>query len=326
MMPLTAAQLAQLEANQAAVDAATTKQAIFINSLVADPVVTPSGLLFGMYVQDEPGSMAAINSRLPALGNPKVAFVHNFASYTDAKDLSNLSWITGGAKNDGVPNLLISTGMIVPFGQSAAVKSTFASIGQNLTNAGYSAPKVRIGIEMNGGFAWSAKPNPTAWKADFMVASTALKSTCPGALVDLNVAIGNGWDWTAADPGPAYVDTYGVDIYPQSWSVATNNLPTNSQAVWNGLLNAPYDGLNAMVAHAAKQGRPLTSAEASCIFRTDTHGTGDDALFVQNLNTFATTYLEWICLFCTDQNSDGQSDLTDGKFPNALAAFKALTW
>ena len=56
--------------------------------------------------------------------------------------------------------------------------------------------------------------------------------------------------------------------------------------------------------------------------RNDGHGLGDDPYFVNQFASWISSHnVAWTNIFTVD--ADQQDDITDGSFPNALAAFRA---
>ena len=127
------------------------------------------------------------------------------------------------------------------------------------------------------------------------------------------------WDLTEAYPGNAYVDYVGSDIYDEYWG--TPQTPQNS---WSNILSQSW-GLNWLTSFAASEGKPIAIPEWSVCFRSDGHGLGDDPYFINEFaNWIATNNVAFTDIFSYNDTAGGQdNDITNGDFPNALAAFKA---
>ena len=119
-----------------------------------------------------------------------------------------------------------------------------------------------------------------------------------------------------AYPGNAYVDYIGTDLYDESWVQ-----PLNPQNAWAAQLSASW-GLNWLAGFAAAQGKPIVFPEWGVAIRSDGHGLGDDPYFVdQFAGWIASHHVAWTNIFSFD--GDQIDNITDGSFPNALAAFEA---
>jgi hypothetical protein len=145
---------------------------------------------------------------------------------------------------------------------------------------------------------------------------------------DWNVVEGPyGTDPGAAYPGDAYVDEVGVDLYDQSWELGSSPMnrstSTSSQRAWNAFLADSGTGLDRMVRFANAHHKPLSLPEWGVIKRPDGHGLGDDPMFVDNVATWiANHHVAFSSYFSFDSSRDGQSDITSGTFPLALARFE----
>ena len=73
---------------------------------------------------------------------------------------------------------------------------------------------------------------------------------------------------------------------------------------------------------AAEHGKPIAFPEWSDDFRSDGHGLGDDPYFINQFsNWIASNNVAFTDIFAFDGPGQ-QNNITDGSFPNALAAFK----
>ncbi len=143
---------------------------------------------------------------------------------------------------------------------------------------------------------------------------------CPGQqfrfLWNPNGGGPTSWNLELAYPGSAYVDYIGTDVYDEYWGS-----PFTPQASWNNAVNQTW-GLNWLATFAAAQGRPIAIPEWSVDFRSDGHGLGDDPYFInQFANWIAANNVAFTSIFSYNDTAGGQdNDITDGSFPNALAA------
>ncbi len=69
-------------------------------------------------------------------------------------------------------------------------------------------------------------------------------------------------------------------------------------------------------------GKPIVFPEWGVGIRNDGHVLGDDPYFINQFASWITTHnVAWTNMFSYD--SSQRDDITDGSFPNALAAFRA---
>ena len=86
----------------------------------------------------------------------------------------------------------------------------------------------------------------------------------------------------AAYPGSAYVDFIGTDVYDQAWGPNNSTVP-DPAVRWNGYVTQ-QNGLDWVASFAAQQGKPISIPEWGLSIRTDGHGGGDNAYFVQHMH------------------------------------------
>jgi len=208
-------------------------------------------------------------------------------------------------------------------GATGAYNSYFVSLAQALVAAGESSAYLRLGWEFDGGwYAWSAT-TPAAeasYAAYFAQIVTAMRAV-PGANFSFvwnpDVAAFNDapYNVALAYPGNAYVNVIGLDTYDQSW--ASPQTPANA---WN---QTTLPTLNLAHSFATGKGEPLAFPEWGLAIRGDGHGLGDDPSYVANMLAFMHTPANDVT-YESYFNFDvpGQVDaITDGNFPNSLAAF-----
>jgi Glycosyl hydrolase family 26 len=235
---------------------------------------------------------------------------------------------TGDALSLGVPIIPTSGGAPVgtlAAGATGAYNSYFVTLAQNLVNNGEPSAYIRLGWEFDGGwFTWNATTpaNEASFAGYFQQIVTSMRSVAGANFKFIwnptEAAFATpGYNVALAYPGSAYVNYIGIDAYDQSW--ARPQTPANA---WN---ESVLPGLIGAQQFAAAQGKPLAIPEWGVATRGDGHGLGDDPLFVTN-------FLAWMrnpandVAFESYFNFDvpGQVDaITDGSFPNSLAAFKA---
>jgi hypothetical protein len=222
----------------------------------------------------------------------------------------------------GVP-ILPGVGTLAQ-GATGAYNQYFATLAQNLVSEGQGNAILRLGWEFNGDwYPWSVANNTDA--ANFAAFWRQIVDTMravPGAqfqyLWNPDQGGPTSWDLTQAYPGSAYVDYIGSDTYDEYWG--TPQTPQNS---WSNILTESW-GLNWLASFAASEGKPIAIPEWSVCFRSDGHGLGDDPYFInQFANWIATNNVAFTDIFSFNDTAGGQdNDITNGDFPNALAAFK----
>lgn len=112
------------------------------------------------------------------------------------------------------------------------------------------------------------------------------------------------------------MDFIGTDLYDESW--VQPRTPANA---WAGQLSETW-GLNWLASFAAAHGKPIVFPEWGVAIRSDGHGLGDDPYFVNQFASWISSHnVAWTNIFTVDAVQ--QDDITDGSFPNALAAFRA---
>jgi len=189
-------------------------------------------------------------------------------------------------------------------GAAGSYNSYFTTLAQNLVSAGFGNSYLRLGWEFNGNwFAW--KVTDSADAANFVAywqnIVTAMR-TVPGAnfkfVWNPNATGSYGSAYTPAQtyPGNAYVDFVGTDVYDnEPWS-------TQLTQTW---------GLNWLAAFSAAQGEPI------CFPEWGVGTNGDDPAFIGDMASwFRSNRVAWESYFAADGH-----DITNGSFPNSLAAF-----
>ena len=235
----------------------------------------------------------------------------------------------------GAPENTLATGA------AGAQNANFTAIAQNLVAQGFGNAVLRLGWEFDGNwYPWKVQSAADATNfAAYWVQIVNTMRAVPGANFKFMWSLaGPAATFTAvtgAYPGASYVDYVGADPYDWSWngSIFSGGNPNNactvaqSNAVFNDLLTAPL-GLNWLATFAKSVGKPIVIPEWAVTIRTDGHGLGDDPTFINNMCAwFKANNVAWVLYFIdtpTDNTNQGIDFLvTDGKFPNSLAALKA---
>jgi len=228
----------------------------------------------------------------------------------------------------GHPYTMVFGIPLVPEGDSSATMagcaagsytSKWTTFGQTLNNAGLGSSIIRLGWEMNGDWYKWGGGDPATYVSCFQKVVTAIRAVSPNLKFDWTVNRGNsagmpGDEVYAAYPGDAYVDIVGIDSY-DSW------------VDWDGQLNG-YQGLKEWLAFAIAHGKKLSVPEWG-LFRTDTHGNGDNPTYIQNMYDFFKTNaanLAYEAYFNDFNEGDGLSDSLWNpiQVPLSSAKYKAL--
>lgn len=226
-------------------------------------------------------------------------------------------------------------------GAAGDENATFVAIAKNLVKLGFGNAVLRLGWEFDGTqYPWRVRSNveaanfATYWRRIVTVMRSVPGATfqylwSPAGLQSLS------WNIAAAYPGGSYVDYVSEDVYDWSWDarIFSNGNPHNtttvaqSNAVFNDFLTGP-EGLNWLTSFAKANDKPVVIPEFADTIRTDGHGLGDDPTFINNMQSWAVdNHVAWMIYF-VDDTADNVNQgvdflLTDGRFPKALAAFKA---
>ena len=239
----------------------------------------------------------------------------------------------------GVPIIPTSGGTAVgtlAAGAAGNYNSYFVTLAQTLVSAGFGDAILRPGWEFNvPGYTWSvSNPTDAANYAAFYqnivnsmrtVAGQAFKFVWDGPMGS------SGGSWTAlqAWPGTSYVDYIGNDTYDQTWNsscgLAFNNTSTTTQAqcVW---ANSTLPNLNTVESFAQSVGKPVVFPEWGLSIRPDGHGLGDDPVYIDDMGAWmanAANDVAWASYFDYDQGGGYASEITDGKFPSSLVAYRS---
>ena len=225
----------------------------------------------------------------------------------------------------GVPILPGGSGGTLAQGAAGAYNQYFTILAQTLVNDGAANAILRLGWEFNGTwYPWSVANNTDAQNfAEFWRQIVTTMRAVPGQqfkfLWNPDGGGSSSWNLELAYPGSAYVDYVGTDVYDEYWG--TSFTP---QASWNNAVTQTW-GLNWLTTFAAAQGKTIAIPEWSDDFRTDGHGLGDDPYFINQFsNWIAANNVAFTCIFSFNDTAGGQdNDITDGSFPNALAAFRS---
>ena len=225
----------------------------------------------------------------------------------------------------GVPLIPGSSGGTLAQGAAGSYNQYFTQVASQLVSAGQGDAVLRLGWEFNGNWMpWSLSNSTDAANfAAFWRQVVGAMRAVPGAQFSFlwNPNSGSGPSNYTADqayPGDSYVDYVGLDMYDECW--CSPQTPQNS---WSTDLSEQW-GLDWLAGFSAQHAKPMAFPEWSVAIRSDGHGLGDDPYFIdQFANWIATNDVAFTDIFSYDDSAGGQDgDITDGNFPNALAAFR----
>jgi len=219
-----------------------------------------------------------------------------------------------------VPILPRETRSTLARGARGAYDAYFVTLARNLVNDGEGRAYLRLGWEFNGGgYKWRVRNSTAAghFAAYFRHIVTAMRSV-PGQSFQFiwnpNGAGPTNYTPEQAYPGNSYVDYIGSDVYGNCWCH-----PFTPDNGWSHQLSQPW-GLNWLTSFATQMGKPIVFPEWGVDFRSDGHGLGDNPYFVDQFAAWITSHnVAWTNIFTFHSNND----ITDGRFPKALAAFEA---
>jgi Glycosyl hydrolase family 26 len=223
--------------------------------------------------------------------------------------------------------IIPSSGGTLQEGASGAYNSHFQKLAQTLVAHGRGNAILRLGWEFNGSwYHWYAGNDPAAFAAYWRQIVTTMRAVAPGLRFDWCPTLGvNGMSKTgveAAYPGDAYVDYVGTDVYDQAWG--PNNTTVPDPAVrWDGYVTQ-QNGLNWVASFSSQHGKPITIPEWGLSIRSDGHGGGDNAFFVQHMHDWITTNNVAYQMYFEFDAPDGQHRLMLSQFPIGSAAYKQL--
>ena len=219
----------------------------------------------------------------------------------------------------GLP--LVAKGGSLSSAAAGEYDAEFQKIGAMLVAKGRADAIVRLGWEFNGNwYPWSANKDPVSFVGAFRHVVGVLRAV-PGQhfRVVWNPALGVGsvspqslW------PGDDVVDLIGIDFYNQSW----RRQDSDPAVRWEGYVTGNY-GLDWLARFAAAHHKTIVVPEWGTGMRPDGHGWGDDPLFIHNMAAWMRVHHVAYQGYWDFTASDYDSTMSAGKFPQALAAYKA---
>jgi hypothetical protein len=160
--------------------------------------------------------------------------------------------------------------------------ASFRALARSLAAHGLGATTLRLGWEANSpeNYAWSAVPDPDAYRAAFRRVVGVVRAEAPAARFDwgLTVAVDGAFDARRCYPGDDVVDVVGLDVYDMSPQ------PLAADERWDWYQCAP-GGLDEIAEFAVAHGKPLGVDEWAVASRT-WNGGGDDPAFVERFRAW----------------------------------------
>ena len=215
-------------------------------------------------------------------------------------------------------------------GAAGTYDSHWVAFAQNIVAAGLGSAIIRLGWEFNGGwYAWRAGANPTAWVAYWKRIVDIIRTYAPNILIDWNASgstnsffIRNGSGTNVGTlesvyPGNSYVDIIGVDMYDQHASRTKVN-------AWNQVTSPALENWRVM---AINKGKPLSIPEWGTWSAERNTVDADNDYYIKKMHEFIEANNVIYHMYFDVTADDGDHRITTPTaFPQAAAAFKALTW
>jgi hypothetical protein len=258
----------------------------------------------------------------------RVDRVVDFIDFRTWKDFDSSSrWLVQCWYRQGRP-LVLSVPMLtkepaqsLQSGAEGEYDAHFIRLAQLLATTGQPDAILRIGWEFNGDwYPWAAHRNPAAFVSYWRRIAGLLRAT-PGQrfVLDWNPTLGK--QKIAPDavyPGDDVVDVIGLDVYNQSWTLG--RLAPSDR--WRELLTTPY-GINWHRSFAQERGKRVSFPEWGTGDRRDGKGGGDDRYFVEQMATVIRSPVVLYHGYWDFRAPDYDAKLSDGRRPQAAAAFRA---
>jgi hypothetical protein len=211
-------------------------------------------------------------------------------------------------------------------GAAGAYNSHFQKLAQTLVAHGQGNAILRLGWEFNGSwYKWYAGNDPAAFAGYWRQIVTTMRAVAPGLKFDWCPTLGVAnmpKGVAAAYPGSAYVDFVGTDVYDQAWGPNNSTVP-DPAVRWNGYVTQ-QNGLDWVASFAAQQGKPISIPEWGLSIRTDGHGGGDNAYFVQHMHDWIVGHNVAFQMYFEFDASDGAHRLMSNRFPLGSQTYRQL--
>jgi hypothetical protein len=290
--------------------------------------------LLGVYAGPDSKGVAGASAFGDAMGVQPQS-VLDFGATDSWSNLTAPSWLISA--HSGQPAQFELSLPMLPDGSeytlaacaSGEYDAQWRTTATNLIGHQLASTIVRPGWEFNGSwYRWSARSDVAGFIGCFRHIVDTMRSV-PGQhfRFDWNPDVGpNSLPAEQAYPGDAYVDYIGVDVYDYSWSrypAGSSGLSAAREAAWNDLLNGDH-GLAFWSRFAAAHHKPMALPEWAAAVRSDGHGGGDNASFVNHVFDFIedpANNVAYVHYFNTHSASNDHS-LTAGNLPAAAAEYR----
>jgi hypothetical protein len=204
-------------------------------------------------------------------------------------------------------------------GAEGAYDDVFEEVGRALVRNSLQDSIVRIGWEFNGDWMpWAAYKDPESYKGYFRRIVNIMRRV-PGQRFRFEWCPNHGlheMDPTLAYPGDDVVDIIGMDVYAETWSVATAD--PNIRFAW--YRDQPF-GLKWHRDFARSRGKPISFPEWGVGDKPGGGGVGDDPVFVAGM---ADWFAETKPLYQNywDVDKDYNARMSNRQFPKAADMFR----
>jgi hypothetical protein len=234
------------------------------------------------------------------------------------------SWQGSGYNVEYSVPIIPSSGGSLQEGASGAYNSHFEKLAQTLLAKGQGNAILRLGWEFNGSwYHWYAGDDPASFAAYWRQIVTTMRAVAPGLRFDWCPTLGANSMWKtgvdAAYPGDSFVDYIGTDVYDQSWG---SNY-TDPAFRWNEF-TTQQNGLNWVASFSSQHGKPITIPEWGLSRRSDGHGGGDNAYFIQHMYDWINSHNVAFQMYFEYDASDGSHRLMTTQFPIGSATYRQL--
>ncbi|HKE92898.1 MAG TPA: glycosyl hydrolase, partial [Povalibacter sp.] len=195
----------------------------------------------------------------------------------------------------------------------------FRRYAELLIQHGFARSIVRIGWEFNANwYAWDASKDPQAWIAYWRRIATTMRNT-PGAQFKFDWCVSGGPSGFAADkawPGDDVVDFVGMDYY----NMPIDKTSVTPQQRWDARMNMQH-GLKWHREFAQSHRKPMSIPEWGTGQHVKWGGGGDDPSFIERMAQWIGDNHIAYHNYWDYRNKDFDSKLSDGRQPQAEAAF-----
>jgi hypothetical protein len=283
-----------------------------------------TGVQFGVYAGGgNPSRAAAFGSWL---GKPPT-LVLDYLEWENWTDIAQTTWALDAWESEPY-HLVLSVPMLPADGSSLANGAAgdydhhFVELGRNLVARGLGNSTIRLGWEFNlPHFPWYAGADTALFVVYWRSIVDAMRSVDGAAFTfDWSANLGSGgFALEDAYPGDAFVDTIGLDVYNHDWDAGWEN----SRTRWQNLLTKNY-GLEWHRQFADGRGKRTSFPEWGMIVRSDGHGGGDDAYFIEQMHDWINSGNTGFQMYFDLDTHESQNSMTMGLFPAGAARFREL--